>query len=348
MFAQFPINQKIFKPMGKGLSTAVTACFLVLCRKIQNSSRRRGRVVKPASVNRHFFKTIAKFDLARLWKKINFSALYLALAVCTASAGGEAARCPFDESKLSFDGTPLEQAKCLLRTVKQGGVLGKTLAKLPAPLENLVGQPVALDKTVFQNYLQKNHIAEEDIGGSITNDLPANYFVIHDVSAPNYLDKPFPPDINQASWGPNNVGRWKKTDVAHIFVTRLGESTSPHPFVVPWRATKFETRILKEKSKGLFVHIELVQPRRSNRRGSPNNDTIAPKPGFTEKQLDRLALLYVSASLAHGTWMVPAFHATIDAGIPGAHDDPQNFDLTHWAKRLNVLIKSLQPKAEAK
>jgi len=334
--------------MGKSRSAALTTYSIVSHQKIRNSSRRCGRIVKPATVNRHFFETIAKFDWARLRKKKSFSALYLALTVCAAAAHGAETPCPFDESKLSFEGTPLEQAKCLLRTVKQGGILGKALAKLPAPLEILVGQPVALDKTVFQNYLQKNHIADEDIGGSITNGLPANYFVIHDVSAPNYLDKPFPPDINKASWGPNNVERWKKTDVAHVFVTRLGESTSPHPFVVPWRATKFETRILKEKSRGLFVHIELVQPRRSNRRGSPKNDTIAPKPGFTEKQLDRLALLYVSASLAHGTWMVPAFHATIDAGIPGAHDDPQNFDLAHWAKRLNVLLKSLQPKAEAK
>ena len=283
-------------------------------------------------------------NLTRAMLPKNLFALCFALSLGAAAAHGAEKPCPFNEDKLSFEGTPLAQAKCLLRRVKRGGVLSKPLAKLPAPLEKLIGQPVTLDKAVFQNYLRTNHIAEEDLGGSITNSLPAKYFVIHDVSAPNYLDKPFPPDINQASWGPNKVERWKKTPVAHIFVTRLGESTSPHPFVVPWRATKFETRILKEKSRGLFVHIELVQPRRSRRGGSPNNDTIAPKPGFTDKQLDRLALLYVSASLAHGTWMVPGFHAAIDAGIPGAHDDPQNFDLVHWAKRLGTLLKSLEPK----
>ncbi len=277
-----------------------------------------------------------------------FFTLLLGLGIGAASAHGTEKPCPFDEIKLSFEGTPLAQAKCLLRRVRQGGLLSRPLSKLPAPLEKLIGQPVTLDKAIFQKYLSTNHIAEEDLGGSITNSLAAKYFVIHDVSAPNYLNKPFPPDINKPSWGPNNVERWKKTPVAHVFVTRLGESTSPHPFVVPWRATKFETRILKEKSRGLFVHIELVQPRRSKRGGNSHNDTIAPKPGFTDKQLDRLALLYVSASLAHGTWMVPGFHAAIDAGIPGAHDDPQNFDLAHWAKRLSTLLKSLQPKAEAK
>ena len=39
--------------------------------------------------------------------------------------------------------------------------------------------------------------------------------------------------------------------------------------------------------------------------------------------------------------MVPAFHAAVDAGIPDAHDDPQNFDLAHWAKRLNLLLDAL-------
>ena len=28
-----------------------------------------------------------------------------------------------------------------------------------------------------------------------------------------------------------------------------------------------------------------------------------------------------------GLWLIPAFHAAIDEGLPDAHDDPQNFDL---------------------
>ena len=70
-------------------------------------------------------------------------------------------------------------------------------------------------------------------------------------------------------------------------------------------------------------------------------DAIAPTPGFPDAQLDRLALLYVAASVQHGTWMVPAFHAAVDAGIPDAHDDPQNFDLALWAKRLDTLLHAL-------
>ena len=46
--------------------------------------------------------------------------------------------------------------------------------------------------------------------------------------------------------------------------------------------------------------------------------------------------------LARGEWLVPAYHAAIDAGIPDAHDDPQNFDLNLWSKRLNALLQQLK------
>ena len=129
--------------------------------------------------------------------------------------------------------------------------------------------------------------------------------------------------------------------MAHCFINRLGESISQNPWITPWRATKLEVRVLGEKSRGLFVHTEMVEPRRRDPSGSPGNDAIAPKPGFTEPQLDRLALLYVTASVQHGTWMIPAYHAAVDAGIPDGHDDPQNFDLALWATHLGALIQTL-------
>ena len=71
--------------------------------------------------------------------------------------------------------------------------------------------------------------------------------------------------------------------------------------------------------------------------GGANNDAFSPSPGFTAQQLDRLALLYVAASVRRGQWLLPAFHAAIDAGIPNAHDDPQNFDLDGWLASLERL-----------
>jgi hypothetical protein len=45
---------------------------------------------------------------------------------------------------------------------------------------------------------------------------------------------------------------------------------------------------------------------------------------------------------------VPAFHAAVDAGIPDAHDDPQNFDLTRWANHLGALLKSIKSSGQLK
>lgn len=262
------------------------------------------------------------------------------------SAAGAETRCPFDESALRFKGTPLEQAKCLLRPVRPYGRLGEPLVLLPAPLEDLIGKPVLISSAALESYLQSHHIAEADIGGAVTNRLRAEYFIIHDTSTPNYLDQAFPTNINTAAWRNNNLDGWYKSPVAHVFVNRLGDSVAPHTWVTSCRATKLEVRILGEKSRGLFVHTELVQPRRRDPQGGPHNDAIAPGPGFTDAQLERLALLYVAASVQHGTWMVPGFHAAVDAGIPDAHDDPQNFDLALWARRLGVLLTALNPSVE--
>src|SRR5665213_190095 len=262
----------------------------------------------------------------------------LLLATLRFAAGGTP--CAFDTNKLEFVGTPVEQAKCLLRPLRMGPVLGEPLAVLPSPLEKLIGQPVKISRTALRRYLEAHHIDEGDIGGPITNSLRAKYFVIHDTSTPNYHEKPFPSDINEESWRLNNLDVWKKHPVAHIFVSRTGESITTHEFIVPWRATKFESvSITKEQSRGLFVHIENSMPRGANPNGPPGNDNIAPEPGFTVPMLDRLALLYVAASVEHGQWIVPAYHATLDAGIPDGHDDPQNFDLAKWAGRLGVLLK---------
>jgi hypothetical protein len=57
-------------------------------------------------------------------------------------------------------------------------------------------------------------------------------------------------------------------------------------------------------------------------------------------QLDRLALVYVAASVRRGQWLIPAFHAVLDLQV-GTHDDPQNFDLNRWATRLDLLLNSM-------
>ena len=66
-------------------------------------------------------------------------------------------------------------------------------------------------------------------------------------------------------------------------------------------------------------------------------------PGFIDAhihfpQYRMLAALYVYASARAGAWLIPAQHNTVDAGIPDAHDDPQNFELKQFARELEKLV----------
>ena len=103
----------------------------------------------------------------------------------------------------------------------------------------------------------------------------------------------------------------------------------------------------------MLFRSENVQPRRcasqprercyiTGTRECRPDSRIGPQPGFSDAQLERLALAYLAASVRRKQWLVPAFHAALDAGIPGGHDDPQNFDLDRWANKLCSLLQALQ------
>lgn len=283
--------------------------------------------------------------------------LLLFLLAAASSMSAQNTLCKFDENTLRFAGTPVEQARCLLRPNSTGGNLGDELKKLPSPLEKLIGTPIVLPKEKVRKYLTKQVIAEDTLGGSLDTSLsaatlpggekiPALYFIIHDTSSPYLKDEPFPENFNtDKGWKGNNLEIWLKQPVAHIFVNRLGESITTTPFDETTKkgwGTKFARDILKAPGKGLQIHIELIQPRRRDPTSkNPKNDLIAPKPGFTDRQYERLALLYVCASIRRGSWMIPAYHSAIDAGIKDAHDDPQNFELGKFASALVSLIKKI-------
>jgi len=263
--------------------------------------------------------------------------------------------CQFVDTLYRFIGNPVEQAKCLLRPVRPYGNLGDKLEMLPEVLEKNIGQPFHLSRSQIEKYLRQKSIQMSDIGGPLSQPLSrandnneksaaAGYLVIHDTSTPNYQYEAFPENINAPDWKYNDLQSWKQGNQskAHIFINRLGESVTTFDFKDAWRATKLEVQILRIKSKGLFLHVELIQPRRSDPSGPNGNDAIAPDPGFTSPQLKRLALIYLVASLRRGEWLIPAYHAVVDAGIPGAHDDPQHFDLIQWGNLLEDLIGEIQ------
>jgi hypothetical protein len=292
--------------------------------------------------------------------KFNFAVSVGAAIFFTASniiaVTGQNKPCPYDPQTLQFTGTPVEQARCLLRPNKIGGVLGEPLGSLPKPLEKLIGQKVEIKKEKLERYLLAYESPETILGGALKDPLsagtppsgekiPALYFIIHDTSSPYLGDEEFPAVMDYNSWTGNILDQWWKQPVAHVFVNRAGRSITICPFsetVKSGWGTKFSRDFQKAEGKGLQLHIELVQPRRRSPGGPPQNDLIAPVPGFTQRQYERLALLYVCASFRRGTWMIPSYHAAIDAGIKGAHDDPQNFELAAFAEKLNALLKTLK------
>jgi len=230
---------------------------------------------------------------------------------------------------------------------------------LPSALASRVGEETGLpSREVLSGFLSRENL-EWDFAAYLwlpvsrardnDPDAPmARYFVIHDTSGPNYGRRPFPSDIN----GDSNLNRladfkcddgWGK---AHVVVNRAGEMLLNHELSIPWRETRFEQAAnFSGALKGLFLHVELIQPRRSAGR-SRRNDAQTPDPAFTGTQYDRLALLYVITSVRAERWLIPAFHAALDADIPNGHDDPLNFDIERFAASLDNLMTRLRGPSE--
>lgn len=257
------------------------------------------------------------------------------------TAGGV---CAFDTDSTTFRGAADEQVRCLLAPVLPLARLGPPLSNLPPTLGALVGRPVAIKPEASTAYFAAEGLMADSLGSPLSRTsggFDALYFVIHDTSSPNFLTDPFPADLD-GNRSINNLDRYRSEQAAaHVFVNRRGEVYVGHDFATPWRATRLESRFAGSAARGRFIHIELIQPRRTDPDLGQGNDAIAPAPGFSEAQYRRLAQLYVLASLRGGTWLLPGFHAVLDSGIPGGHDDPQNFDLGAFDAALSRVISEI-------
>lgn len=269
--------------------------------------------------------------------------------------------CRFDHATQTFAGTPAEQARCLLNPVEPVGRLGPSLDALPQSLTRRVGNGADLPSRDTLASLLRDRGATQDLIDTLAQPVshahdndplarPATYMVFHDTSTPNYRTQPWPVSIDDDP-KINNLKRYEcSNDIerAHVFINRGGKIFLAHDFTVPWRATKFETATnFGPALKGLFLHVELIQPRRALKGYGRNNDFLAPSPGFSRAQYDSLALVYTVASRRAGFWMIPAFHSVLDEGIRNKHDDPQNFELAQFAQSLDALVGELRTRTAA-
>jgi hypothetical protein len=260
--------------------------------------------------------------------------------------------CKFNVETLSFAGNSIQQAACLIRPVNRWAHLGPPRGNLPGALAHRVGGSEALpDRDALTALINESGLAPQFAEG-LDSELShardgdpfspmARYFVIHDTSGPKLHSFPANLDENARI---NNLARFRCSDsfeLAHAVINRKGGVFFGHDFGVPWRSTKFERALFFGNTlKGLFLHIELIQPRRRG-PGRRGNDIAAPDPGFTGAQYRLLALLYTIASVRAGEWLIPAFHAVIDGDVRGGHDDPQNFEIEAFAQALEGIIEEL-------
>lgn len=270
------------------------------------------------------------------------------LMLAVPASAEEIGECRFSPETLTFAGDRTQQATCLLRKIELLAV------RKPQPMPKVIRQlmesadgPTAAQKAAALAAFPepyRTYAAEWANAALSSTDegLPALYFVIHDTSTPFYADEPFPKRLNQDlkvnDFTPYMNGSIAREPVAHIFLNRVGQIWAGHEFQEAWRATKLESRVIGPRARGRMVHIETVQPRRFLPAAESRGQTYAPKPGFTRDQYRMLAALYVYTSARAGSWLIPAQHNTVDAGIPEAHDDPQNFQLKHFAKELEKLV----------
>jgi hypothetical protein len=256
--------------------------------------------------------------------------------------------CQFDRTTLTFAGTPLEQATCLLRKVKLLGekeaqelppVIARLMSDAPPPTPAHKAAAIALFPEPYRTFAT---LHADDPVSQTEAGVPLLYFVIHDTSTPFYGHDPFPKKLDTDrqinDFAPYMDGTFASEPVAHIFLSRFGQIWAGHDFAVPWRATKLESRVIGPEARGRFVHIETVQPRRFIDGFDDRGHTYGPTPGFSDAQYRQLAALYVYVSARAGRWLIPAQHATVDDLIPDAHDDPQNFELGKFAAELETLL----------
>lgn len=272
----------------------------------------------------------------------------IALAACVPSltVAAELGGCGYNTQTHQFRGNSAEQLSCLLKKVRAKGS-GADTQKVPLWLLANVTKVVDITEGSFERYLKRESInLNADLGGPIDRNrsYQVRYFVIHDTSWPEIdTGSTFPSDIDEPDYKGNRFTSYSSSTRkrVNLLIARDGRSTTFNTWgalrTLP--AVKLEEKRRSIGSRNRMVHVENVQPRIKPKKSFA---WIAPVPGFSAKQEERLALAYISASVAAGRWLIPAYHFNVDQDFPDGHDDPQNADLGSWVSRIERTVANIK------
>jgi hypothetical protein len=266
--------------------------------------------------------------------------------------------CGFDPVRRSFRGTAAEQADCLTRQVLRGAEIGEPT--LTPFLRDRLDTPTGISRERLAAYLQELGVDVMGLGGPLSGPVTAPYFLIHDTSTPNCSQRGIraalcprlgvlPAGRDGQQWadavGFHGHPRPAPNRLAHVITNRIGQSVMEADLDDHLPSTKFEQCVDRDSKRRLFVAVENIQPRIGDPAVRPPgvkpNDVVAPVPGFTARQYERLALVYVVASVRRGRWMIPAFHAVVDTMYASGHDDPQNFEMQAFSDAVRRHVERL-------
>ena len=249
---------------------------------------------------------------------------------------------------------PVEQAMCLMRGMDATRNLVPTLERLAAALASRIGADTGLPArellTTFLSKLDSNGIWRQPLAAGVTRQRQRPESPIAAVLRdPRYqrteLRAPAIPARHHANPKINNLVKFMCMTAG---VRRTLSS-------IAWAAF-CRSRLLRSlagdqirASAGIRRRAERTFCARRDDSAAPRRapgavvtTLILPDPAFTTAQYDRLAFVYTIVSVRAGHWLIPAFHAAIDADIPNGHDDPLNFDIDSFADSIDRLMEKLE------
>lgn len=271
-----------------------------------------------------------------------FKWLALILAVATYSVPATAkdyGGCQFNKSREQFRGDKATQLNCLLRRVKIRGA-GADPQPIPAWLTNNVWEVPKVTADKLAAYLSERNLSQSvTVPGPQISRPRLRYFVIHDTSSPEINGTNLPAEIDTPEYNRRLLccAFSSVRKKVNLIIGRDGASrlTIDWGAPRPSAATKIEMNSRAASARPIFVHVENIQPRA---KPAGSWAWIAPDPGLTPAQEERLALAYIVASVRAGRWLMPAYHFNIDAGLPDGHDDPQKMNLPGWTAQVEKIV----------